>query len=332
MDILNLADSPRFIMQTLKLIEESFEYPDDQQFDTDFYPLFNKNNFENCFIIIEDNKVLAHIGVKLRKLIINKQTHLIAMYGGIAVDENQRGRGLFSKLFEHVLELNKNVALHLLWSEKLELYKKFQFYPAIDLYQYPLKKDEALLQSNLVIEKKILGELSNRENDAVKDLYNSTLSPHLGRDGQDWEEIKNITSTEFYLIKKDKSVVNYFFKGKGADLNNIIHEYGVIDKEYLNILRNYAEVWTPFKVPELAPNTLFATVLAYGQKQLFTELVRNYTGILIKQITKDLVVFLFEGSEITLPIGEFLQGVFGPGRFKELTKTSPIFISGLDSI
>lgn len=331
MDILNLADSPRFIMKTLTLIESAFEYPDKEQFDTDFYPLFNKNNFENCFVIVEDDQVLAHIGVKLRKLIINKQTHLIAMYGGIAVDANQRGRGLFTHLFEHVLELNKNVALHLLWSEKLDLYKKFDFYPAIDLFQYPLQKIETP-NKNLMIEKKPLAELTNREFEAVKNLYDSSLSPHLARGQQDWNEIKEISSTEFYLIKKDRSVVNYFFKGKGADLCNIIHEYGFIDKEYLSIFRSYADVWTPFKVDELSPNTLFATVLTYGQKQLFTELVRNYTGILIKQITKDLVVFLFEGSEITLPIDEFLQGVFGPGRFQELIKTPPIFISGLDSI
>ena len=85
MDILNLADSPRFIMQTLTLIEQAFEYPSDQQFDTDFYPLFNKDNFQNCFVLVEEDKVLAHIGVKLRKLQVNKQTHLVAMYGGIAV-------------------------------------------------------------------------------------------------------------------------------------------------------------------------------------------------------------------------------------------------------
>jgi hypothetical protein len=186
--------------------------------------------------------------------------------------------------------------------------------------------------SKYTTEEKKLSELSNREFETVKELYKKNSSPKLIREEIDWNELKEINSTELFLIKKERSIINYFFKGKGADLESIIHEYGNINEEQLTLLRNFGDVWTPFKQESLKPNTLFATVLASGQKQLFKELVRNYSGILIKQTTKDLVVFLFEGSEITLPVNEFLQGVFGPGRFKELSNTAPIFISGLDSI
>jgi len=59
-----LAKSPELYKEVIKLIEYSFNYPENHNFDNDFYTLMNPSNHDHCHILInEEKQVVAHIGV-----------------------------------------------------------------------------------------------------------------------------------------------------------------------------------------------------------------------------------------------------------------------------
>jgi predicted acetyltransferase len=128
--IISLNEEPSFYEATLKLIERSFQYKKPNSFETDFYPLINKENHQNCFIMVDENEnVLAHIGVKKKFLTLKGEKFPIAMLGGIAVDEKFRGEGHFQTLMNDVLaEKRSDVTFFLLWSDMEKLYNKFGFH------------------------------------------------------------------------------------------------------------------------------------------------------------------------------------------------------------
>ena len=316
MKITNLKESPQLIEKAKKLIEKSFDYPESESFAVDFYPLYNKDNFQNCFVMEDEGLVLAHIGVRPRSL----AGHPILMIGGIAVEEESRGQGIFKKLFRYVLESHQDVALYLLWSDQLSLYEKFNFYPAGSLYEYDKQQSE----HQFSVQKSCWSTFD------LYDLYNNKSETRLERSTRDWEEIKKISSSKLFLVKKESEIVNYFVKDKGADLNGIIHEYGWIDEDQLNVFCNFGKVWSPQKFQ--SSRALFGTVLRPGSKIHFQKMIDSLFDIKVLDFTNDQVSFLFEGKSLKLSLPDFLEGLFGPNKFKELEDSKSIFISGLDSI
>lgn len=316
MNYTNLADSPHLTSKALKLIERSFGYNDSNSFNIDFYPLFNKNNFKNCHVIEKDDEVLAHIGLKFRKV----GNFPIVMLGGIAVAEVARGKGLFKSFLSQLMDNIPPVAFFLLWSNKLELYKKLGFFPAGTLYEYPK------IQSSSKFE---IEEISWSQF-KYENLYTNKIELRVDRLPSNWNEVKKITSAKVFLVKDKGRIINYFVMNKGADLNGIIHEYGHIDKIQLSCLQNFGKVWSPLKLKEA--NILYGTVIRPGSQKLFADFVGSVFGLEITNLDLNNISFKFESKEITLPIKDFLIGTFGPSQFSELSSTPPLFISGLDSI
>lgn len=312
----NLEKSPEFAKETKELIEKSFGYDSNNSFDVDFYPLFNKENFKNCHILIDDTKVIAHIGVKQRML----QEHKLNMYGGIAINENYRGQGVFKRFFNSLLDEYSNCSLHLLWSDKLELYKKFNFHAAGELHQYKEKRSEH----------EFLVKQVDWHNFPIRSLYNNKEELRLSRSSSDWQDLEQISSSELYLVKEGEKIINYFIKNKGADLTNIIHEYGFLNLDQLKVMQNFGTVWSPQNIEE--NETLFSTVAKVGDTAQFKALVQDLSGLSVKAISYDNIQFTYDGLEINLSHPKFLNGIIGPGRFKELDQLKPLFISGLDSI
>ncbi|MBT4791993.1 MAG: GNAT family N-acetyltransferase [Halobacteriovoraceae bacterium] len=325
MKLTNLKDSPEFVEKTIKLIEQEFEYDEVNSFAIDFYPLMQKSNHHNNFIYIAEDEVIAHIGVLEKEFILNGITYPFSMYGGIAVSKKHQGQGIFKSLFNEVINKFTNKCFHLLWSEKVDLYKKFGFFPCLELNEY---KKESFQHSFDVIQT-TLSNLSEDDYMMVKSLYISSKELRVSRSESDWKNLKPIDSTDLFLIKNNSKIINYFFMNKGQDLTHIIHEYGFMNDEQLQLLRHYANVWTPY-LSDTNKTNLYATMLRPGEKSLFTSFIQNYLAIEILDINEN-ITFKYQENSYEQSINDFLIGAFGPGRFKEIT--SPyLFISGLDSI
>ena len=328
MDYTNLAISPEYVQETVKLIEKEFGYGETHSFAEDFYPLINKNNHHQCFIAVENNKVIAHIGVLKRRIPFHKGSLSIAMYGGIAVDHSMQGKGVFKKLFNHVHSQYKDIGLHLLWSEKTELYRKFDFIPAIEMNEYLPQQTKHPFK----VEKSSIKEINEAQLSTIKDLYNHSDELRIERDDEHWNDLKQIESTDLYLIYHSNKLINYFLINKGADLTGIIHEYGHINEEQLSLFQNYGSVWTTFQSHQKNCKTLLASIIKIGNLKNFSEFCLNEFNIKIKKIKENIVVFEFNNESFNLKEEDFLLGLFGPGRFEDFKSFRKLYICGVDSI
>ena len=239
------------------------------------------------------------------------------MFGGIAVDKNYRGMGLFKKLFQQVLPLYQDNAFLLLWSDQINLYSPFGFYPCGELKQYKQSH-----QAHSYTQKKF-SQLSQDEKDTISSLYHSTNELRPTRTAVDWETLFTMDTVDLYLKVEKNKIKNYFLKNKGQDLTDIIHEYGEISSELIQA----GTLWTPEKL-----NASYVTLNAFQLKpgSYFKHFIEDYADISIKSIGKQ-TVFEFNGESYELATEDFLQGVFGPGRFDELDLPY-LYIPGATSI
>ena len=321
--VTNLEESPEYEKETLELIESSLGYKKNNQFSIDFYPLFNKDNFKNCFILLEDKKVIGHIGCLNKKFELLTE-HSINMYGGIAIHTDFRGKGLFTDFFHEALKSSPKAALHFLWSEQLELYEKFGFYPCVELIHY----DRTDSVSSHRWSQTKLKDISQKDLNQIKDLYTSIEEIRLLRDDKHWTALSKIS----YIKREGEKILNYFFMHKGQDLKDIIHEYGVIDEQELSELISFGHLWSPFKGDaELSHQILFGSVVRVGDSKLFNYFLNEYAGAELISSNEDEITVRLDSEEFTLSQKDLLPGILGPGKFKEF-ETQDLFISGLDSI
>ncbi len=132
-----------------------------------------------------------------------------------------------------------------------------------------------------------------------------------------------MTSTDLYLQREHGIIKNYFLKNKGADLTNIIHEYGNASEE----LTAYGTLWTP-KTLNLTPIYLNAFLLKPGDR--FKDFIFSYSQIEITEL-KENSKFIFQKQNYEMNKAELLAGIFGPGRFEELS-CPYLFVPGVTSI
>jgi predicted N-acetyltransferase YhbS len=332
----NLKESPLLVKETLKLIEKSFQYKKPFTFKEDFAPLIHPSNHHNCFIFTdENNKVIAHIGMKDKILRVNGNDHVICLLGGIAVDEERRGEGIFRTLMEDVIsEKRSDCAFFLLWSDQEKLYKKFGFSLCGAQYEYIKTEGKGSF------EKTKYSALSSQEQAAIHFLFEKSFSHTYltpARTTEDWELIAETASADLYIKRDKERVISYFFMNKGQDLSGIIYEYGCQDemKSFVDEARQYGTLWTGMPIAD-SNTQQFQFMLATADRKLFANFVLDYTRgqFQLRDINqiKGEVYFDFADETLSLEIPEFLRGILGPGAFEELGDLSPIFISGLDSI
>jgi predicted N-acetyltransferase YhbS len=333
--IFPLSEKPSYLEETLELIEKSFQYNGPFRFEIDFAPLIDKSNHHNCYIFLDENeRVIAHVGAKDRTLNLNGRSHRFTLLGGIAVDKDLRGTGIFKELFQEVLDVKKSsTSFFLLWSELEKLYNKFGFFLCGNQFEKTQQRANSPFQKTKFI------SLSIQEKEEIKSLYKDSfsrvyLTPE--RSVEDWKLIEMISSADLYLRKEGLAIQDYYVMGKGQDLTDIIYEYGSKNNlpELINNISCYGKVWMG---TELVPcqNIQYQFFMRPGDLGLFTDLIFDITQkkFSIRNINflKEEIYFDFEGETLSLKIQDFLRGIFGPGIFEEL-EVIPFFISGLDSI
>jgi len=342
MIITNLKNNISLYKETLNLIEESFGYNEPFQFDIDFYPLMEEKNWNNNYLILDKGigKVLGHIGVNLKFLKNQYSKTPIALIGGISIHKNYRNQGLFKKLMNHVLEQYKRkVSLFILWSDLKDLYNKFDFYEAgstIQTGNYNLT-EESIKDSSFTKTK--LGSLSSRDIKIIKSIYENYTKKYmtsLERNWKQWNTLKKINSSDLYLYKKKGEIVGYFFAHKGLDLQNIIHEYAVLEKfkdQFFHVLMPY-KLWAPenFYMNHNEIKKNFLAFFKIGSKDFFKSFIEDWTQrkIQINSLDKNSVTYTFKNIIYTKSNESFLTFLFGPDQTNEFSH--PLYFSGLESI
>jgi predicted N-acetyltransferase YhbS len=325
--IKTLQECPHLWQATLDLVSHAFDYSAHLKIEDDFAPLFNQQNLEHLYILTDEKTVFGHVGISLRELQFKNHTLPIAMIGGVAISHHLQKQGLFSKLIDFVLnKYHSQVGLFFLWSDLYDLYQKKDFYLAGSL-------EEVVLNTPFVLPGKNLFQLTMAEWDTIKNHYLHFSKDFLSLKRQDFHwsiypKMKNV----FVDLKSD----SYSFIGKGADLENIIHEIAFTHQQQFEKELKGEMIWLP------SGSTLFKS----QQKLKYLALMRLadknilnqfFDGIFEKKLfingLKDQVVFTFENKEFTVAKADFLTYLFGPNPLDEFKDYLPgLYIPGIDSI
>jgi len=329
-----LKNKPQLAPALLSLIESNFGYEKPFHYKEDFAPLMDESNFEHCHLSLSENdEIIGHVGVLVRKITVLENEYTLAMLGGIAVNEKFQGKGYFKDLINHVIKTYESqVSGFLLWSDLHEMYKKFGF--SLCGTQFVLSSE---VPKVVDIQKTLYSSLSEDEKNQIQQLYQDGFQKHyltLDRSRDDWEKIEKINSANLFLQRENNQIQGYFFQNKGMDLQNIIYEYGHKEnfEKWHRDISGLGEVWSGVHDEEAEVQYQFL----FRPANKFTEFVKTYTREMIQiqktDFEKDTVTLMLIDEELELTIDDFLTGLLGPGRFDEVNYLPPLFISGLDSI
>ncbi len=320
--ILTLKQRPDFFPSVLKLASNSFGYDSLHKIEIDFYPLFQEENWEHCFILLDETEnLVAHLGLKIRQMIVGDKIFPIALLGGIAVDEQQRGHGHFRTLFSEIIKrFEQQVTFFILWSDKDALYEKFDFFQVGEVFEAIPREQGKTKYPSSTLEVLSLSQLEAQYHSAYETRYAC-----IKRDKEDWLSLQKITSAEL-LHGKDE----YAIRGKGMDLQNIIYEWHNNDWLKTCALDGKTKIWFPtspdkdFKILR----KLFLGLVKIGN----TELFQNFFHAIFKR-QLNLVI-----QATSCKIKEHGQKDYSMQAILEMTFSNsspnkwPIYVSGLDSI
>lgn len=326
----NLKAHSEHRTQALQLIEKSFNYTPPNRFEVDFYPLMAPTNHQHCHILLEDDRVLAHMAVKLKTFTIDTTTYRSGFLGGICVSPERRGQGLLKKLFQEVFQhyQDKGVCFWFLWSDQSSLYERFDFYELGEIVMGGQELNHSLLKNH---HRLCWRDLSAVQFERVKQLYQQTWSDYLipERTNEDWEEMAKIESVDLYFNHS-----SYFCLNKGQDLQGIIHEWGAEKPELVIQQFANAPLWHMPKEVSQLPH-LFVGLMRIGDHELFRDFISKWSQsrLQIDQSHQKSILFSFDGVQHQLSIKDFLTGLWGPQTIKEFDGLGPkFFISGLESV
>ena len=334
-EIKTLNQFPERSEEVLEIIHQEFNYPQEHSFHDDFYCLFNKDNFKHCHVVLINDEIIGHIGIKLRQLGIKNIWTPVALIGGIAIKKKYQGQGLFKKVFQKILiQYASDVSLFILWSNLSNFYKKFHFYECGETIQ--TNNNSFNLNSFEKYKKVKLSELNFSQLDQIKKLYQKDFEQKnlgLKRNPQDWQEMQSVKSCDLYIKEINDCLSAYFFVGKGKDLSGIIHEAS----DTANIdLANF-KMWLSSDHANRFPNSevIFTAFIKWSNLEKLNEFFKKLTSHQLKIIKMDEkeITFTFNKNNFTTHPQEFAHLLFGPGAAKEFKSIiPPFFVTGHDSV
>ncbi len=328
---------PELADQTDQLIERGLNYLPPHRFAVDFAPLAGPQNLRNRHVLLDptSGEVVAHVGCLVRSFCWEADVVPVAMLGGISVDESLRGQGLFHELFMRVLtHYHSQCAFFLLWSDKHEMYAKYGFQLAGRQWCY-LTPGEGMRGETTRLANVDDATLAEMALLYRRTVNRSAFSPL--RDAADWEALKSIRSSELRLLKENGRLRGYYFRGKGMDLEGIVHDWAH-EEGVAGLLKDAGApgvVWAAENVPvddetrqdlQLVglwrPNThpmalAKLSVLLGGAEVMWQDpyfMVRSQKG-----------TFRLRGEEL-------LEEIFSYGKHGVRAQGIPVWVGGLDSI
>ncbi len=248
MQIFSLIERKDKYQEFVKLVEKSFAYIAPHSYAVDFYPLINSANHQNCFMLMEQDEVIATCAYQPRSITANS-AHKIFLMGAIAVQEKFRSQGLGKKIVESCLDRIKDGAWIGLWSDKKSFFSKLGFVDYGEQYFLPI---QYLVQTpnSLKIDKFKISDLSNQQKIEWKNFYQSLSQSNvtLMRQEADWNNIFKIHSAHYLEITYQQKKIGYAVVGKGMDLLDVVHEFYAevgLQEACLSKLNQSFSIWLP---------------------------------------------------------------------------------------
>lgn len=247
------------------------------------YPTaLNIQHRHNSRILVNDSKVVAHS--ILKPIIVKTPSILLkaGAIGSVVTHPEHRGKGLAQKTLLSIVEEAKNQScdIAILWTNLYDYYRKLDFELAGSEISFQINKD---LSTNASAFKYL--STSQIDPEAILKLYQQ----HSVSSFRTAEEIRlylKIPQSRIYTAWDQRGALAAFaVEGKGADLQNFVHEWGGSVSALLNLFGHmYRERKAPFAVMTPAASVNLIT-------QLYQKLQNIHEGYLgmIKICREDLL-------------------------------------------
>jgi len=250
------------------------------------YPTaLSTSNIHNMSIITEDEKVVSH--AVLKPIIVKTPFCIfkIGAIGSVVTDPDHRNQGLSRRNIENCIEMAKkqDCDMVILWTNQFDFYRKFGFELAGFEETYILENSQPVQNKNLRI-------VNDNKVDpaAILKLY----SQHTVNSVRTVEDIRNflkIPNTNLYTAwNEHNQLVAYAAEGKGADLENYVHEWaGNADypMDLFAFMQNKSGVPLTVMTPSHSTNLRHKLeAVATSSHQGFLGMIKiiNYDGLLMK--------------------------------------------------
>lgn len=247
MQFSNLAERKDKYSEFIHLVETSFEYQAGFNYEIDFYPLINPRNFQNCFMLLDQDEVIATCAYQPRTIVIST-AYKVFFLGAIAVKERFRNQGLGNRIVSDVLKKIEDGAWMGLWSDKKQFFSKLGFRDYGEQYFLPTGYFDQTNES-ITITKIKVNILSDLHKKAWKNYYQKLNDKYttLLRNDFEWNDIFQIHSATYLEIKYRGKEIGYAIADKGMDLQNVVHEFYVEEQQEscLAMLNQEYSVWLP---------------------------------------------------------------------------------------
>ncbi len=256
--------------QLVKFLTSSLRPEHTWSIETEYPTALNLQNRHNIRIMTHNNEFVSHAVVKP---MIIKSPHIIykaAGIGSVVTNETYRNQGFSQKVLQDCLNIAKDQKCDfaILWTNLHDYYRKLGFELAGTELSATLTEEFEAPAPGLRYSSD-----KNVSAEAIARLY----SQHTVGTVRTAEEIRNylkIPQTQLYTSwKPDGTLGAYAVEGKGADLQNYIHEWGGHVPELLSLLSYILKV-------KQAPITIITPYHAQNLNAKLKALTSQFEGFL----------------------------------------------------
>lgn len=191
---------------------------------TSEYPTaLSASNIHNMSIITDDEKIISHAVLKTLIVKTPQAIFKIGAIGSVVTDPAYREQGHSRKNIENCIELahKQDCDLVVLWTDQFDFYRKFGFELAGYDYSYVIDQQLPIQNKNLRF---VSG--NNVDPEALQKIY-ALHTVQAIRNTEDFRQFLKIPNSNLYTAwGPDNKLMAYAVEGKGADLQNYVHEWG----------------------------------------------------------------------------------------------------------
>ncbi len=201
--------------------------------ETEYPTALNTQNRHNVRVMTHNNEIVSH---SVLKPMIIKSPHIIykaAGIGSVVTREDHRNQGFSHKILSDCLTLaeQQKCDFAILWTHLHDYYRKLGFELAGTEISSTLHKE---------FEPPVTGLRFSDEKNISPDALNRVFAQHTVTTLRTPDEVKQYLkipqSRAFTAWRQDGTLAAYAIEGKGADLQNYIHEWGGQVPELLSLL------------------------------------------------------------------------------------------------
>jgi GNAT superfamily N-acetyltransferase len=216
---LNESEWPNLV----KFLTHSLRPEHNWSIETEYPTALNLQNRHNIRVITDQNEIISHSVVKP---MVIKSPHIIykvAGIGSVVTHESYRNQGFSQKLLMDCLQVAQaqKCDIAILWTHLHDFYRKVGFELAGTEVSYTFQEEFQAPRQGLRY---------SADRNVSPEAINRLYSQHTVGSVRTADEIKQylkIPHTRIYTAwNADNSLAAFAVEGKGADLQNYIHEWG----------------------------------------------------------------------------------------------------------